>query len=246
MSRFYELLNKNGQTGAARAFAVAEARDYRLDRAQAIAPLALSAELEGEMTKLVRRVFLAGEESPRSVMFVPVSRSEDASLFCAAAAQVLSLQARASVCVADLDVASPSIAPRFGIAHEENLSAMTGERGSRDLVLHAIPATDLSVLTLAVPDGATRLQPLALAQQVTELRGQFEYVIALAPTFANTQVVSLGGLFLGVIAVIEAHSTRKDLARAFKQELKDANIPLLGAILNNRTSSARELQYLHY
>lgn len=244
MSRFYELLNKDGQSVGARALAFAQAPVDLAAPTVTVSPLSLTSEMESEMTKLVRRVFLTDDDSPDSVLFVPVSPSEDASLFCAAAAQVLASQTRKSVCAVDFDLASPSLGQRFGAALPPE---PTGENENLEDALYAVPGTGLTVLGPNFLRDGTNPQPsLALAQKMSELRRTFDYVVAIAPTFATAPVVSLGGIVSGVIAVVEANSTRKDQARAFKQELKDASIPLLGALLNNRTKSTRETQYLPY
>jgi protein-tyrosine kinase len=47
----------------------------------------------------------------------------------------------------------------------------------------------------------------------------------------------------GVILVVEANSTRREMARTAKETFDDANVKLLGAILNNRTFPIPEALY---
>jgi len=45
----------------------------------------------------------------------------------------------------------------------------------------------------------------------------------------------LGRMVDGVVLVLEANSTRREVALRVTESLKAMNIPVLGAVLNNRT-----------
>ena len=75
-----------------------------------------------------------------------------------------------------------------------------------------------------------------LRQRLTELRSQFDYVlIDVAPTNTCNDGIVLGSSSDGIVLVLKANSTRRDIARKALQELRAANLPILGAILNQRT-----------
>ena len=69
-----------------------------------------------------------------------------------------------------------------------------------------------------------------------ELRAAFDYVLIDAPplNICNDAVV-LGGLSDGVVLVLKANSSRRDTARQALEQLRAANIPIFGAVLNQRT-----------
>jgi len=52
-----------------------------------------------------------------------------------------------------------------------------------------------------------------------------------------------GGLLDGVVLVIKANSSRRDSARDAVQELRSANVRVLGAVLNKRTFPIPERIY---
>jgi len=61
-------------------------------------------------------------------------------------------------------------------------------------------------------------------------------VLMVAPPVSElSSVVSLGQRVDGVVLVVEAHDTKRDVAIRAKQEWERGNTRLLGAVLNNRT-----------
>jgi Mrp family chromosome partitioning ATPase len=76
----------------------------------------------------------------------------------------------------------------------------------------------------------------SLRHRLTELRTQFDYVLMdVASTNSCNDGIVLGGSSDGIVLVLKANSTRRDIARKALQEFKAANIPVLGAVLNQRT-----------
>jgi Mrp family chromosome partitioning ATPase len=68
------------------------------------------------------------------------------------------------------------------------------------------------------------------------LRAQFDYILLdVAPLNINNDGIVLGSLSDGVVLVLKANSSRRETARKALQELQAANIPIFGAVLNQRT-----------
>jgi Mrp family chromosome partitioning ATPase len=89
------------------------------------------------------------------------------------------------------------------------------------------------------PIGSDRLR-----SHISELRKEFEYILIDAPpVHSSANAVLLGQMTEGVILVVEANSTRREAARMAKETLENANVRLLGAILNNRTFPIPEALY---
>jgi Mrp family chromosome partitioning ATPase len=83
-----------------------------------------------------------------------------------------------------------------------------------------------------------------LRWRMQELRKVFDYVLIDAPPITSSaEAVLLGQMADGVILVVEANSTRRETARTAKETFEDANVKLLGAILNNRTFPIPEALY---
>ena len=66
---------------------------------------------------------------------------------------------------------------------------------------------------------------------------------ALRRSGLYTDAALLGQTADGVVLVLEANATRWRTARKAKQALKDANVKVLGTVLNNRTFPIPEKIY---
>jgi Mrp family chromosome partitioning ATPase len=75
-----------------------------------------------------------------------------------------------------------------------------------------------------------------MRMRIVELRQEFHYVLIDAPAIntANDGIV-LGRVADGVVVVIKANSSRREIARKAIQELENAKVRVLGAVLNQRT-----------
>src|SRR5262249_33875828 len=82
----------------------------------------------------------------------------------------------------------------------------------------------------------TLLQAERLQERLGDLRAQFDYILVSAPpAHLSADTITLGQLSDGVVLVLEANSTRREVAQKSKLTLETANVKLLGAVLNNRT-----------
>ena len=80
--------------------------------------------------------------------------------------------------------------------------------------------------------------------RLAELRSAYDYVlIDAAPMSACNDAIVLGGLSDGVVLMLKANSSRRETARKALQDLQTANVPTLGAVLNQRTFPIPEALY---
>jgi Mrp family chromosome partitioning ATPase len=83
-----------------------------------------------------------------------------------------------------------------------------------------------------------------MRSRLAELRGIFDYVlIDAAPMNACNDAIVLGGYSDGVVLMLKANSSRRETARKALQDLQTANVPALGAVLNQRTCPIPEALY---
>ena len=77
-----------------------------------------------------------------------------------------------------------------------------------------------------------------------KLKEEFGFILIDAPPVSSgADAVLLGQMTDGVILVVEANSTRREMARTAKETFEGANVKVLGAILNNRTFPIPEALY---
>jgi Mrp family chromosome partitioning ATPase len=92
-------------------------------------------------------------------------------------------------------------------------------------------------------DGIYRYPSDRLRERMMELKKQFDYILIEAPPAIAANTILIGQMADGVVMVVEAHSTRREIACTAKETLEAAHVTLLGAVLNNRTFPIPEALY---
>ncbi|MGH9773810.1 MAG: hypothetical protein ACRD50_02560 [Candidatus Acidiferrales bacterium] len=83
-----------------------------------------------------------------------------------------------------------------------------------------------------------------LRNRIKELRAAFNStLIDLPPVNHSADALALGQMADGVVMVIGAHSTRREVAQRAKQIWEAANVRLLGAVLNRKRFPIPEKLY---
>jgi Mrp family chromosome partitioning ATPase len=208
-------------------------------------PFDLDLYARAEYLKLVRRLFLEQtEKTPRAVVFAGIDDGSGSSRICAAVAEVLSVEVRQNVCVVDANPQSTFWSRLAGDSNHRAVTADLLQEGSvRDLVQQLQPEKFwfLACRTLAA-DGLLRSD--LLRARFLELRKVFEYVLVDVPPVAlDSTSALLASLTDGLVLVVEANLTRREVARKVKETLESAHVQLLGAVLNNRTFPIPETIY---
>src|SRR4051812_22880162 len=252
MSRNFELLQRLGRErrpsslgtlGGILSVPVVPAASAASHRSTAVAPadakpVGISDQVAAELVNLVQRVFYPPETRPHLVVFSPVEDHTAASGLCAATSEMLARQLGLPTCIVDADVSSPTLHRYFDVPQGPGLlEALDSDAPIRDFS-HRRSDLPLSVITTGKveSDDMSRVCSSAMLERMTELRREFECVLIVAPSLNKFAVASaLARPSDGVVMVISAHSTLREVARKAKQDLEAAEIPLIGAVLNNRT-----------
>jgi len=200
-----------------------------------------------EEIKLVHRIFPAGgQRSPQIVLFSAVESDAGCASICVRTAMILAARGDGSVCVVDANLRSPCLHHYFGIDNS---------RGLAEAVLEPLPIQDFAQkhaeANLWILPGGSAAGQLSfpgvydrLSSRMTELRGQFKYVVIhSSPLDLDSASILLSSWTDGVVMVVEADTTRRETARRMKQNLDAANVCVLGVVLNNRTFSIPEALY---
>jgi protein-tyrosine kinase len=236
MSRNFELLQN-----ANRSFEVLspEVEPESVADAPAEAPFPL--RMEGteldELTKLVSRVFVSGSESPRQVMFTGTEPDAGGNRICARTAEVLASHLNGSVCVVDANLRNPGLHEQFGIENHFGLTEALQQGGSIRKYSRSFAGGKLWLVSSgsAVDHWQTLLASRQMQTRLTELRQEFDYVLVdIPPVNLFAEGIMLGRMSDGLILVLKAHSSRREVAQKVVKELKAANVRVLGAILNER------------
>ena len=236
MSRYYELMQEMakeqpllGSRGAQQAFPVP-----RESQERAIVPQLSAGLVQG----LVQKVFLKRETAAtRMVVFAAVDQGNGCSQIAALTAQCLSAFAPGGVCLVDANFRSPGLPSMLGTTNYHGLTnALAEQEGIRTFLK---PVCNDSVWLLSsgatAPESPNLLGSERMRARVSELRELFDFVLVdVPPLTRHSDAISLGKMSDGVVLVLEAESTRREVARAAVGNLRSAGVPILAAVLNKR------------
>jgi Mrp family chromosome partitioning ATPase len=200
-----------------------------------------------ELVKLVQRLFLRpGADGARRVVFGGSEPGDGCTWITSRVAEILASQTHGSVCVVDCDLRAPSLHEQFQVGNHYGLADALG--GEAPIRQYAQPLSRPNLWLVSCGSITESSFELAhserMRRRMADLRSQFTFVIVDAGSFStSTAPMFLGGLTDGVILVVKANSTRRDATRELKQQLQVSNVPLLGAVLNQRTFPIPEKIY---
>jgi succinoglycan biosynthesis transport protein ExoP len=210
-------------------------------------PMRLEGVERDEIAKLINRVFLIGAESPRRVVFMGADAGTGCSRICACAAEVLAATAAGrSVCVVDANLRAPSLHEHFGLGNHEGLTEALLQGGAIRKYINRLAGDKLGLITSGAPVDSwqTLLGSQQMQTRISELQREYDYVLMDVPSLSVcSDAVTLAKMSDGVILVVKAHATRREVAQQVVRELKSANVSVLGAILNERRFPIPESLY---
>jgi protein-tyrosine kinase len=191
-----------------------------------------------EEVKLVQRIFpVNAQGSPQLVLFSSLESEVDACSISARCCEILAARAEGPVCVVDANVRSPSLHRYFGIENRQGFSDAIRESGpAPDFTLHFAKSN-----VWVMPGGSAGVQlnlPQAsedVRSRMMELRTLFKYVVINSPLYFDQVPAPPSFAADGVVLVVEANSTRREIVREVMEELRIAGTRVLGVVLNNRT-----------
>ena len=197
-------------------------------------------ELAGEESlRLVQRIFLLQtQQPPRAVVFAGVDRGNGCSEICVQVAQTLAQNIKGSVCLVEANLRSPALPARFGTTNHHGLTESLLQDGPIRSFAKPVRGEDLWLLSSGslASDSPKLLHSERLKARFSELREEFDFVIVDAPPLTPySDAIGLAQIADGFVLVLEANSTRREAALKASENLRAANIKVLGAVLNKRT-----------
>jgi capsular exopolysaccharide synthesis family protein len=203
-----------------------------------------------ETMKLVQNVFLLrGEESPRVVIFAGIDAGNGCSSICAHVADILASQKLGSVCMVDANLRTPALPEIYGVSNHYGLTDALSKKGPIRDFAKVVRSDNLWLLSCGslaqeTADSPAMLNSETMKTRIAELRKEFDYVlIDSAPLSTYSDGVVLGQLADGLVLVLEANSTRRESAARVAENLRAAQVRILGAVLNKRTFPIPESVY---
>lgn len=160
-------------------------------------------------------------------------------------------QTGAKVLIIDADMRRPRLHSVFNIKNAEGLSTMLSSELSEGQLLDVIQYDDLSKLHL-LPSGPIPPNPAELigSEQMSDLlktmQRNFTHVIVDSPPIASfTDGVLIASMVDGVILVVHAGKSSRQVVRRSRQLLQDVGAKVFGVVLNNVNLRAHDNSYYY-
>jgi Mrp family chromosome partitioning ATPase len=199
-----------------------------------------------ESAATAQRLFLLGpSEFPDSVIFASVDENSNSFQIASCVGDMLcSLTAR-SVCVIDANVRGKRSYGNLGITDAPGFSDILADGKSLLEVPHRL-AENLWIVTAGrrESDADSLISSRHAERAIAEAQAQFDYVlINTAPLSLANDGAFLGRFTNGAVLIVESNSTSRESADRAKQAFVNAQVRLLGAILNNGTTPIPQALY---
>ncbi len=204
--------------------------------------------IDNEINKLVQQLFILHDDkhAAKAVTFCGVNRGDGCSWVCARASEALSEQTPGRVCIVDANFRWPSLHEHFRV--EKGAGLADALKNSTPIGAFARPAWSSHLWFVSAGgngnDSNGAPNAASLRTRLSQLRTEFDHVLVDAPPIGSRgDSTLLGQLTDGVVLVVGCNSTRRETARAAKESLEGAGVPILGTVLNRRAYPIPEALY---
>jgi protein-tyrosine kinase len=256
MSRFFQLLDTIGKTQPEGAVELGEpspqlseprgySDDLPLHLVTSARPGTKVAEAaRSEILKLIHSVFLASRNGSRAsslqgaVVFSGFEQGLVPSQVTAITSELLSEEVpNIRVCAVDANLSNPSLHEHFSISNSMGFSdALQNPELSHRFTQRV--TNNLWVMPCGGPlpqtNGCARITTKVAADMAAGLQKNFGYIVMNGGSVTDsTNTLALGQAGFAVILIIEANSTRREIAERYKEAFLAANVAVLGAVLHD-------------
>jgi capsular exopolysaccharide synthesis family protein len=191
-------------------------------------------------------LFSSPDRSPRTLLITSAGEKEGKTITTINIGAAMA-QAGQKVLILDCDMRKPRINKIFNDKNERGLSNILVGEGDWDKSIQSTPIKNLEYIPSGpIPPNPSELlgsdRMRALIQDVTQ--GYDRVLMDCSPLGAVTDPVVLSRFVEGVVLVIKAGNTSRDLLTTMLARLKDVQARILGAVLND-IKVGRDGYYYH-
>jgi Mrp family chromosome partitioning ATPase len=197
-----------------------------------------------ESLKLIQRLF-DGPDSHRlrMIAFTGLSNGVGCTLLVATIAKTLAQSWSGRVCVIDGNVHSPSLSRHFGIEGGSRSKSSVGSASTRTPT-QVGDRLWLLRIDAAGENGGRVVNRDHVAAQLVYSRKDFDYVLIDTPPIRkHSETTTMARLADGLVLVLQAGSSRREVGRNVTEYIRENQIVCLGAVLNKRSFPIPSLLY---
>jgi capsular exopolysaccharide synthesis family protein len=229
----FALARRTSGRAALKASADAATANYPAEMVVLSEPRSPAAEAFRSLRTAV--LFSAPAAPPKIIVLTSAGASEGKTVSSLNLASSLA-EAGSRVLLIDVDLRRPSCHRVLGITNDRGLSNFLSGQAEFASLVRPLHADRL----FFVPAGPTPPNPAELVGSarmrdvLEELRDEYDFVILDSPpVLPVTDAVVLGREADGAVLVVKGHDTPRELLRRARDQLLQANVHLLGAVVNN-------------
>jgi len=184
----------------------------------------------------------ASPDKPVNILLATSTSPDDGKSTTIANLAITFAEAGSPTILLDADLRRPHLHTIFGLPNDTGLTTLIAEmarsKGGTAPAppLQSTPVANLQVLTSGPvpPNPAEILASKRMGEVLDMLKGQADYIlIDTPPIIAVTDAAILSARVDGVLLVVNAGKTRRDLAIKARDMLQQINANILGVVLNN-------------
>lgn len=198
-------------------------------------------ESESPVSTEFRRVYsnlryYASGEKLKAVLVTSPALGEGKSTLASLLAIEVSHRQNKKVIIMDCDLRRPNLHRLFALEQGRGLSELLQGKTNFQDCLKSIPLENLKVMTSGqeVQNPSELLESPYFQEVITESRHCSDLLIAdCAPVIPVSDPLIIGPLMDGVILVLKAGYTQREIGKRAVEILRDSQVRLLGVIMNN-------------
>lgn len=145
-------------------------------------------------------------------------------------------QLGASVLIIDCDLRKPSTHKVFGVDHSRGVSTYLSRNVPIEELIQKLPVPNLSLLACGPipPNPAELISSEKMKNMLDLLAERYDHILIDSPPLMHvTDPVILSTMVEGVIIVVQAGKSTRDVVRRARQELTAVGAKIFGVVLNN-------------
>lgn len=172
----------------------------------------------------------------RAIALVGCRCGEGVSTAAALFAGQLAQRGEGRVLLIDANSVNPGLHTCFGTNLSPGLTDLGSNGWTAQACIQSASVENLDLLSAGNGDrGLTPSVLKTFSEVLPALRLEYKAIICdLPPLLENSPAVGIASVMDGVVLVVEAEKTRREVAAKVKEALLQADINLLGVILNKR------------
>lgn len=196
-------------------------------------------------------VFMSPDKPHRTLLITSAAPSEGKTTVACAIAITIA-QAGHRVLLIDCDLRRPRLHSVFSHSNDWGVTSALIDRGAQDSIVFETEVPNLWVAPTGPipPNPAELLHSEAFRSMLSRMQERFDRVVIDSPPIAPvTDATVLSTLVDGVVVVVRASRTTKDLVRRALRSLRDVGSRVVGVVLNAadvEADSYRAYQYYSY